>query len=85
MHFLPVVISDGSGPSLSSTNTLSIVVCTCDGAGNRRSCGLGASPLLVSRLSTAATIAVLTCVLMLLGKIPPLLKSGIRNNKAGDL
>lgn len=68
VHFLPVVISDGSSPSLSSTNTLSVIVCTCDGAGNQQSCSQGASPLLVARLNTAATVAVLTCVLVLLGK-----------------
>ncbi|XP_076601796.1 cadherin-7-like [Chaetodon auriga] len=69
VHFLPVVISDGSSPSLSSTNMLSIIVCTCDDAGNRRSCSQGASPLLGVGLSTAATVVVLTCVLTLLGVI----------------
>uniref|UniRef100_A0A3Q4BY03 Cadherin domain-containing protein n=1 Tax=Mola mola TaxID=94237 RepID=A0A3Q4BY03_MOLML len=69
VHFLPVVISDGSAPSLSSTSTLSIIVCTCDGAGKHQSCSQGASPLLVVGLSTAATAAVLTFVLTLLGVV----------------
>lgn len=68
VHFLPVVISDGSSPSLSSTNMLSIIVCTCDVTGNRRSCSHDTSPLLVVGLSTAATAGILTCVLTLLGK-----------------
>ncbi|XP_070775733.1 cadherin-7-like [Enoplosus armatus] len=67
VHFLPVVISDGSSPSLSSTNTLSITVCDCDVDGNRRSCSQGESPLLVVSLSTAATAVLLTCILILLG------------------
>ncbi|XP_036940813.1 cadherin-7-like isoform X2 [Acanthopagrus latus] len=69
VHFLPVVISDGSSPSLSSTNMLSIIVCTCDVTGNRRSCSHDTSPLLVVGLSTAATAGILTCVLTLLGVV----------------
>ncbi|XP_042369454.1 cadherin-7-like, partial [Plectropomus leopardus] len=65
LHFLPVVISDGETPPLSSTNTLTITVCNCDANGNRRSCSPRASPLLVDGLSTAA--AVLACVLTSLG------------------
>ncbi|XP_070700892.1 cadherin-7-like [Pempheris klunzingeri] len=68
VHFLPVVISDGSSPSLSSTNTLSVTVCACDVDGNRRFCSQG-GPLLLAGLSTAATAAVLTCVLTLLGVV----------------
>lgn len=68
VHFLPVVISDGSALSLSSTNTLSITVCTCDGAGNHLSCSWGPSPLLAVSLGAAATAMLLTCILTLLGK-----------------
>ncbi|XP_045907166.1 cadherin-7-like [Micropterus dolomieu] len=68
VHFLPVVISDGSSPSLSSTNSLSITVCDCDAHGNRRSCSRGAALLLVG-LSSAAAATVLTCILVLLGVI----------------
>ncbi|XP_068565349.1 cadherin-7-like [Cebidichthys violaceus] len=69
VHFLPVVISDGGSPSLSSTNTLSVTVCDCDHNGNRHSCSREASQLMVIGLSTAATAAVLTCVLTLLGVV----------------
>ncbi|XP_027143313.1 cadherin-7 isoform X2 [Larimichthys crocea] len=69
VHFLPVVISDGGSPSLSSTNTLSISVCTCDVTGNRRSCSQRVSPLRLAGLSTAAIAAVLTCTLTLLGVV----------------
>lgn len=68
VHLLPVVISDSSRPSLSSTNTLSITVCACDAAGQPRSCRQGATPLLLVSLQTAVTAAVLTCILTLLGK-----------------
>ncbi|XP_023254434.1 cadherin-7-like [Seriola lalandi dorsalis] len=69
VHFVAVVISDSGSPSLSSTTTLSVTVCNCDLDGNRRSCSQRASPLLVVGLSTAATAAVLTCVLTLLGVV----------------
>lgn len=68
VHLLPVVVADGSGPSLSSTSTLSITVCTCDAGGEPQACRQGApAPLLVS-LQTAVSAAVLTCVLTLAGK-----------------
>ncbi|XP_062413820.1 cadherin-7-like [Pungitius pungitius] len=67
VHFLPVVISDGGSPPLSSTTTLSITVCHCNPTGDPRSCSRGASPLM--DLSTAATAAVLTFVLALLGVV----------------
>uniref|UniRef100_A0A8C5EZ69 Cadherin-7-like n=1 Tax=Gouania willdenowi TaxID=441366 RepID=A0A8C5EZ69_GOUWI len=41
LHFLPVVISDGGSPSLSSTNTLTITVCNCDTHGNQQHCSQG--------------------------------------------
>ncbi|KAF6720275.1 Cadherin-7 [Oryzias melastigma] len=63
MHFLPVVISDGGRPSLSSTNTLTITVCSCDLLGGQRLCHWGA-PHLQGILSAAT---VLTCVVTLLG------------------
>ncbi|XP_022622122.1 cadherin-7-like [Seriola dumerili] len=69
VHFVTVVISDSGSPSLSSTTTLSVTVCDCDLDGHRRSCSQRASPLLVVGLSTAATAAVLTCVLTLLGVV----------------
>ncbi|XP_068998297.1 cadherin-7-like [Embiotoca jacksoni] len=68
VHFLPVVISDGGSPTLSSTNTLTVTVCECDLQGNRRRCNQGASRLLADGLSTAAAV-LLTCVLTLLGVV----------------
>ncbi|XP_024124722.2 cadherin-7 [Oryzias melastigma] len=65
MHFLPVVISDGGRPSLSSTNTLTITVCSCDLLGGQRLCHWGA-PHLQGILSAAT---VLTCVVTLLGVV----------------
>ncbi|XP_068197469.1 cadherin-7-like [Antennarius striatus] len=67
VYVLPVVISDGSSPPLSSTNTLTIIVCTCDGGGNRHACHQVQTSLQRVGLSAAATTAVLTAVLMLLG------------------
>ncbi|XP_068605072.1 cadherin-7-like [Brachionichthys hirsutus] len=93
VYVLPVVVSDGSSPPLSSTNTLSIVVCTCDGAGNRHACTRVSTPLSVVGLNTAAAAAVLACVLALLGvaltvavrrqrREPPMMddERGIREN-----
>ncbi|XP_069575394.1 cadherin-7-like [Brachyistius frenatus] len=68
VHFLPVVISDGGSPTLSSTNTLTVTVCECDLQGNRRRCNQGASRLLADGLSTAAAV-LLTCVLTMLGVV----------------
>lgn len=67
VHFLPVVISDGGNPSLTSTNTLSITICECDLRGNRRFCSRVMSPLIVVGLNAAATA--LTCILTLLGTV----------------
>uniref|UniRef100_A0A3B4ZPP2 Cadherin 7 n=1 Tax=Stegastes partitus TaxID=144197 RepID=A0A3B4ZPP2_9TELE len=64
LHFLPVVISDGGIPSLSSTNTLTVTVCDCDVHGSRRHCSQGAE--LPDGLSTSAAV-LLTCILTLLG------------------
>uniref|UniRef100_A0A8C5PCS3 Cadherin 11 n=1 Tax=Leptobrachium leishanense TaxID=445787 RepID=A0A8C5PCS3_9ANUR len=61
---LPIVISDGGNPAMSSTNTLSIRVCSCsDGA--VLSCN--AEPqTLNAGLSTGALIAILACIVILL-------------------
>uniref|UniRef100_A0A3P9HNT7 Cadherin domain-containing protein n=1 Tax=Oryzias latipes TaxID=8090 RepID=A0A3P9HNT7_ORYLA len=63
IHFLPVVISDGGHPSLSSTNTLTITMCSCDLHGGQQLCHWGA-PHFQSILSAAT---VMICVLTLLG------------------
>ncbi|XP_017260421.2 cadherin-7, partial [Kryptolebias marmoratus] len=67
LHFLPVVISDGGSPSLSSTNTLTVTICDCDLQGTRRRCSQGVF-LLPDSLSAIAA-AGLTCVLTLSGVV----------------
>ncbi|XP_035767223.1 cadherin-6-like [Neolamprologus brichardi] len=65
VHHVPVVISDGEFPMQSSTNTLTIRVCTCDRKGNMKACNAEA---LTARagLSTGALVAILLCVVILL-------------------
>ncbi|XP_029001575.1 cadherin-6-like isoform X2 [Betta splendens] len=65
VHHVPVVISDGDFPMQSSTNTLTIRVCTCDREGNMKLCNAEA---LTARagLSTGALVAILLCVIILL-------------------
>lgn len=67
MYYLPVVISDGGIPSLSSSATLVIRVCACERDGRVRTCSAEAF-LSSAGLSTGALIAILLCVLILLGK-----------------
>ncbi|KAL4657155.1 cadherin-10-like isoform X1 [Arapaima gigas] len=64
-YLLPVVISDNDYPVQSSTSTLTIRVCGCDGRGNVQSCGLEALSLSAS-LGTGALVAVLLCAFILL-------------------
>uniref|UniRef100_A0A667YPL4 Cadherin 7a n=1 Tax=Myripristis murdjan TaxID=586833 RepID=A0A667YPL4_9TELE len=82
VFLLPVLISDGGSPALSSTNTLSIRVCECDRDGRRSSCG-GATLLLSAGLSTGALIAILACVLTLLVLV--LLIVAVRRRKTAPL
>ncbi|XP_029978645.1 cadherin-6-like isoform X1 [Sphaeramia orbicularis] len=65
VYHVPVVISDGEYPMQSSTNTLTIRVCTCDREGNMKLCNAEA---LTARagLSTGALVAILLCVIILL-------------------
>lgn len=67
IYHVPVVISDGEFPMQSSTNTLTIRVCTCDREGNMKLCNPEA---LTARagLSTGALVAILLCVIILLSK-----------------
>ncbi|GCB68790.1 hypothetical protein scyTo_0005362, partial [Scyliorhinus torazame] len=65
VYHLPVVISDGGVPPMSSTNTLTIQVCSCSADGSVQSCNV--EPLtLPAGLSTGALIAILTCIIILL-------------------
>ncbi|XP_007565093.1 cadherin-6-like isoform X1 [Poecilia formosa] len=65
VYHVPVVIMDGEFPVQSSTNTLTIRVCTCDREGNMKLCNPEA---LTARagLSTGALVAILLCVVILL-------------------
>uniref|UniRef100_A0A7N8Y5S9 Cadherin-10 n=1 Tax=Mastacembelus armatus TaxID=205130 RepID=A0A7N8Y5S9_9TELE len=65
IYHVPVVISDGEFPMQSSTNTLTIRVCTCDREGNMKLCNAEA---LTARagLSTGAMVAILLCIIILL-------------------
>lgn len=67
MYRLPVLIMDSGSPPLSSTNTLSVRVCDCDSDGVALSCG--AVAYTATGLSTGALLAILGCIITLLGKI----------------
>ncbi|XP_056382079.1 cadherin-11 [Hyla sarda] len=65
LHLLPIVISDGGSTPLSSTNTLTIRVCSCSSDETILSCN--DEPLsLNAGLSTGALIAILACIVILL-------------------
>lgn len=70
LYLLPIVISDGGIPPMSSTNTLTIRVCGCDVNGALLSCNAEAY-ILNAGLSTGALIAILACIVILLGKGSP--------------
>uniref|UniRef100_A0A8D0L2B8 Cadherin 18 n=1 Tax=Sphenodon punctatus TaxID=8508 RepID=A0A8D0L2B8_SPHPU len=65
VYYLPIVISDGGIPSLSSSSTLVIRVCACERDGRVRTCHAEAF-LSSAGLSTGALIAILLCVIILL-------------------
>nr|XP_008170141.1 cadherin-9 isoform X2 [Chrysemys picta bellii] len=65
-YLLPVLIFDNDYPIQSSTGTLTIRVCACDSRGNMQSCNAEAL-LLSAGLSTGALIAILLCIIILLG------------------
>ncbi|KAK1330468.1 hypothetical protein QTO34_010657 [Cnephaeus nilssonii] len=65
LYLLPIVISDGGIPPMSSTNTLTIRVCGCDVNGALLSCNAEAY-ILNAGLSTGALIAILACIVILL-------------------
>lgn len=66
-YLLPILIFDNDYPIQSSTSTLTIRVCACDSHGNMQSCAAQAL-LLATGLSTGALVAILLCILILLGK-----------------
>lgn len=66
VYRLPVLIIDSGTPALSSTNTLTVRVCDCDSDGVALSCG--AIAYTATGLSTGALMAILGCIITLLGK-----------------
>uniref|UniRef100_A0A8C5J4D9 Cadherin 18 n=1 Tax=Junco hyemalis TaxID=40217 RepID=A0A8C5J4D9_JUNHY len=64
-YYLPVLISDGGVPPLSSSSTLTIRVCACERDGRVRTCHAEAF-LSSAGLSTGALIAILLCIVILL-------------------
>lgn len=75
VYYLPIMISDGGIPSLSSSSTLTIRVCACERDGRVRTCHAEAF-LSSAGLSTGALIAILLCVVILLGKSLEILRDG---------
>lgn len=75
VFLLPILVVDSGPPTLSSTGTLTIRICGCDSSGTIQSCNTTAFVVAAS-LSPGALIALLVCVLILVGEsesIPPLL------------
>lgn len=67
IYHLPIEINDNGFPAMSSTNTLTIRVCSCDSKSTILSCNVE-SYILQAGLSTGALIAILACIVILLGK-----------------
>lgn len=68
IYYLPVVIEDNGYPLKTSTGTLTIRVCGCESDGSLLTCSAEAIFLPVG-LSTGALIAILLCIIILLGEI----------------
>uniref|UniRef100_G3UIR9 Cadherin-22 n=1 Tax=Loxodonta africana TaxID=9785 RepID=G3UIR9_LOXAF len=64
VFFLPILVVDSGPPTLSSTGTLTIRICSCDSSGTIQSCNTTAFVMATS-LSPGALIALLVCVLIL--------------------
>lgn len=69
MYFLPIIVTDNGNPPMSSTNTLTIRVCGCSKDGIVQSCNVEAYVLPIG-LSMGALIAILACIILLLGEHP---------------
>lgn len=72
-YFLPIIVTDNGNPPLSSTNTLTIRVCGCSKDGIVQSCNVEAYVLPIG-LSMGALIAILACIILLLGELFPFSK-----------
>ncbi|XP_010767586.1 cadherin-11-like [Notothenia coriiceps] len=69
VYYLPIEINDNGLPSMRSTNTLTIRVCSCDSRGTILSCNVEPY-VLAAGLSTGALIAILACIVILLATNP---------------
>lgn len=67
IFLLPILVVDSGPPTLSSTGTLTIRVCGCDSSGAIQSCNTTAY-ITSPSLSPGALIALLVCVLILIGE-----------------
>uniref|UniRef100_A0A3Q3KPK6 Cadherin domain-containing protein n=1 Tax=Monopterus albus TaxID=43700 RepID=A0A3Q3KPK6_MONAL len=65
VYYLPIEINDNGFPAMSSTNTLTIRVCSCDSKDTILSCNVEPY-VLPAGLSTGALIAILACIVILL-------------------
>lgn len=64
-HYLPVLISDNGSPSLTSTNTLTVVVCKCNQQGTFTFCEEAVAQVGVS---IQALVAIFLCILTIAGQ-----------------
>lgn len=72
LYELPIVVWDNGEPSLSGTSTLTLRVCPCQRHGRIRMCQ-GEAFLSSAGLSTGALIAILLCIIILLGELGQML------------
>lgn len=70
VYLLPILVVDSGPPPLSSTGTLTIRICGCDSNGAIQSCNSTAYAMSAT-LSPGALIALLVCVLILIGECRP--------------
>lgn len=70
LFLLPILVVDGGPPTLSSTGTLTVRICGCDDTGTIQSCNTTAFVVSPS-LSPGALIALLVCLLILVGECLP--------------
>ncbi|MGH0130614.1 UNVERIFIED_CONTAM: hypothetical protein FKN15_014551 [Acipenser sinensis] len=66
IYLLPILVVDSGPPALSSTGTLTIRVCGCDTDGTIQTCNTTAY-VMSAALSPGALIALLVCMLILIG------------------
>lgn len=68
LYELPIVVWDGGEPALSGTSTLTLRVCPCQRKGRVQTCQDERGLLSSAGLSTGALIAILLCIVILLGR-----------------